>query len=88
MVVYKRFNEILHQPEKVSATLKPYGQMEDFRQAIGSCGLSEWAFMDLKLLVTITEKDMDSLGKCWIELLAIWNGTIYSLKQVLQLLLT
>lgn len=35
------FNEILHQHEKVGATLKPLSQMEDFKLALEECGLHD-----------------------------------------------
>ncbi|XP_035549716.1 uncharacterized protein LOC109020477 [Juglans regia] len=42
------FNEIISQDEKAGATLKPYRQMEIFREALEDCGLSDLGFEDSK----------------------------------------
>ncbi|XP_042939426.1 uncharacterized protein LOC122274455 [Carya illinoinensis] len=42
------FNEILHQHEKKGAALRPYNQMEEFRETMEACGLFDCGFQGQK----------------------------------------
>ncbi|KAF5480564.1 hypothetical protein F2P56_001303 [Juglans regia] len=43
-ICFRDFNEVMHQHEKQGAALRPYNQMERFREAVDSSGLSDLGY--------------------------------------------
>lgn len=47
-ICFGDFNEVLHQHEKQGAALRPYHQMEKFKEIVESCGLIDLGYEGTK----------------------------------------